>query len=57
MRTDVAADKSGVISNSVKAGLGASNRPRMGGLEATSIDPTLRIVVPYGSTRPGAPVG
>jgi transcriptional regulator with XRE-family HTH domain len=57
MRTDVSADKSGVISNSVKAGLGDSNRPRMGGLEATNIDPTLRIVVPYGSTRPGAPVG
>ena len=57
MRTDVSADKSGVISNSVKAGLGGSNRPRMGGLEATTIDPTLRIVVPYGSTRPGAPVG
>jgi transcriptional regulator with XRE-family HTH domain len=57
MRTDVSADKTGVISNSVKAGLGDSNRPRMGGLEATNIDPTLRIVVPYGSTRPGAPVG
>ena len=57
MRTDVSADKSSVISNSVKAGLGDSNRPRMGGLEATNIDPTLRIVVPYGSTRPGAPVG
>jgi len=57
MRTDVSADKSSVISNSVKAGLGGWNRPRMGGLEATNIDPTLRIVVPYGSTRPGAPVG
>lgn len=59
MRTDaVHDDKSGVISNSVKTGLGASNRPRMnGGLESTTIDPTLRIVVPYGSTRPGAPVG
>ena len=57
MRTDVSADKTGVISNSVKAGLGDSNRPQMGGLEATNIDPTLRIVVPYGSTRPGAPVG
>ena len=56
MRTDVAADKS-VLGNSVKTGLGGSNRARMGGLEATSIDPTLRIVVPYGSTRPGAPVG
>jgi len=56
MRTDGSEDKSGVISNPVKAGLGP-NRPRMGGLEATSIDPTLRIVVPYGSTRPGAPVG
>lgn len=58
IRTDlVAADKSGVISNSVKAGLGGSNRTRMGGMDATHIDPTLRIVVPYGSTRPGAPVG
>ena len=57
MRTDNRADKSSVISNSVKTGLGSSNRPRMGGLDATNIDPTLRIVVPYGSTRPGAPVG
>ena len=57
MRTDNRADKSSVISNSVKTGLGSSNRPRMGGLDATNIVPTLRIVVPYGSTRPGAPVG
>jgi len=57
MRTDVSADKSGVLSNSMENGLGASNRPRLGGLAATNIDPTLRIVVPYGSTRPGAPVG
>ena len=58
MRTDlVPADKSGVITNSVKAGLGASNRPRLGGLGGTNIDPSLRIVVPYGSTKPGAPVG
>jgi transcriptional regulator with XRE-family HTH domain len=58
MRTDVSsADKSGVIRNSVKAGLVASNRPRMGGMDATHIDPSLRIVVPYGSTKPGAPVG
>ncbi len=58
MRTDsVAADKRSVISNSVKTGMGASNRPRTGGIDALNIDPTLRIVVPYGSTRPGAPVG
>jgi DNA-binding Xre family transcriptional regulator len=56
MRTDVG-DKGGVITNSVKTGLGGSNRPRVSGLESTTIDPTLRIVVPYGSTRPGAPVG
>jgi predicted transcriptional regulator len=63
MRTDVVpadkstADKSSVITNSVKAGMGSSNRPRPGSMGSTSIDPTLRIVVPYGSTRPGAPVG
>ena len=58
MRTDsVAADKRSVISNSVKTGMGASNRPRPGGIDTLNIDPTLRIVVPYGSTRPGAPVG
>jgi len=56
MRTDVSADKGG-ITNSVTAGLGGSNRQRLSGLESTTIDPTLRIVVPYGSTRPGAPVG
>jgi transcriptional regulator with XRE-family HTH domain len=58
MRTElVTADKSGVITNSLKAGLGNSNRPRLGGMDNTHIDPSLRIVVPYGSTRPGAPVG
>ena len=58
MRTDlVPADKSGVITNSVKAGLGGSNRSRLGGIDTAHIDPTLSIVVPYGSTRPGAPVG
>jgi len=58
MRTDlVTADKSGVITNSVKAGLCASNRPRSGGMGGINIDPSLRIVVPYGSTKPGAPVG
>lgn len=58
IRTDVLpADKSGVISNSIKTGLGGSNRARLGGMNATNIDPSLRIVVPYGSTKPGAPVG
>jgi DNA-binding Xre family transcriptional regulator len=56
MRTDVG-DKSGVIGNAMKTGLGGTHRPRLGGMESTKIDPTLRIVVPYGSTRPGAPVG
>jgi len=57
MRTDlVPADKSGVITNSVKTGMGASNR-RLDSMRSTQIDPTLRIVVPYGSTKPGAPVG
>jgi len=56
MRTDVSADK-GAITNSVTAGIGGPNRQRLSGLESTTIDPTLRIVVPYGSTRPGAPVG
>ena len=57
MRTDTPAEKSSAITNSVKTGLGAPNRQRLSGLESTTIDPTLRIVVPYGSTRPGAPVG
>ena len=60
MRSDVpvaagtASNKSLVITNSTKPGLGDSNRRRSGGLD---LDPTLRIVLPYGSTRPGAPVG
>jgi hypothetical protein len=37
--------------------MGGSNRPRAGSMDTTKIDPSLRIVVPYGSTRPGAPVG
>jgi len=57
MRTDAPGDKSGVMRHSVTAGLESASRQRMSGLESTNIDPTLRIVVPYGSTRPGAPVG
>ena len=58
MRTDVATvDKSRVVTNSVKAGSVAANRPRPDGMHGMMIDPSLRIVVPYGSTRPGAPVG
>ena len=55
MRTDapVDMDKSGVITNSTKPGIGDSNRPRTGGLD---LGRTLRIVLPYGSSRPGAPV-
>jgi len=57
MRTElVTADKGGLVANSVKAGLGG-NIPRHGGMDKTLIDPSLRIVVPYGTTRPGAPVG
>ena len=65
MRSDLpvasgaASNKSSVVTNSTKPGLGNSNRgdsnrPRSTGLD---LDPTLRIVLPYGSTRPGAPVG
>jgi len=60
MRSDVpvaagtASNKSSVITNSTKPGISDSNRPRSGGLDLV---PTLRIVLPYGSTRPGAPVG
>jgi len=60
MRSDLpvasgtASNKSSVVTNSTKPGLGDSNRPRSTGLD---LDPTLRIVLPYGSTRPGAPVG
>ena len=55
IRTDAPADmdKSGVITNSTKPGIGDSNRPRTGGLD---LGRTLRIVLPYGSSRPGAPV-
>ena len=55
MRTDAPADmdKSGVITNSTKPGIGDSNRPRTAGLD---LGRTLRIVLPYGSSRPGAPV-
>ncbi len=49
-----AQSKSSVVTNSTKPGLSNSNRARSGGLD---LDPTLRIVLPYGSTRPGAPVG
>ena len=60
MRSDLpvasgaASNKSSVVTNSAKPGLGDSNRRRSAGLD---LDPTLRIVLPYGSTRPGAPVG
>ena len=58
MRTEPAvADKARVLTNSMKAGMVSANRPRLSSMEATNIDPMLRIVVPYGSTRPGAPVG
>jgi transcriptional regulator with XRE-family HTH domain len=49
-----AQSNSSVVTNSTKPGLSNSNRARSGGLD---LDPTLRIVLPYGSTRPGAPVG
>ncbi len=62
--TGTASNKSSVVTNSTKPGLsdshradanrGDANRPRSGVLD---LDPTLRIVLPYGSTRPGAPVG
>ena len=59
MRTDlVPADKSTIITNSVKNGpRWSSNLRRLDSMDSTHIDPTLRIVVPYGATRPGAPVG
>ena len=55
MRTDAPGDtdKSRVITNSTKPGIGDSNRPRTGSLD---LGRTLRIVLPYGSSRPGAPV-
>jgi len=31
--------------------------PAVASLAGSKIDPSLRIVVPYGATRPGAPVG
>lgn len=58
MRIDAVPSKRAVVSNSVKAGMGASNRERrsLPSLKDTRIDPDLRIVVPYDATRPGAPV-
>lgn len=57
MRTDQVPDKRAVVANSVKAGMGASNRDRrVQSMRDTRIDPDLRIVVPYDATRPGAPV-
>ncbi len=58
MRTESLSDKRAVVANSVKAGMGASNRDRRSTatMKGTSIDPGLRIVVPYDTTRPGAPV-
>jgi transcriptional regulator with XRE-family HTH domain len=58
MRTESLADKrAAVVSNSLKTGLGGSNRDRRvaPSMKDTRIDPDLRIVVPY-ATRPGAPV-
>ncbi len=60
MRTDtVVSDKQAVVANSIKTGMGGSNRGRgvAPGMKDTRIDPDLRIVVPYDATRPGAPVG
>lgn len=58
MRTDSVPSKRAVVANSVKTGMGASNRERRTSpsLSATRIDPDLRIVLPYDTTRPGAPV-
>ncbi|WP_395728906.1 helix-turn-helix domain-containing protein [Nakamurella sp.] len=57
MRTGPVPDKRAVVANSVKTGMGASNRERrVPSMSQTRIDPELRIVVPYDATRPGAPV-
>ena len=57
MRTVSLPDKR-VVSNSIKTGMGGSNRDRrvVATMKDTRIDPELRIVVPYDGTRPGAPV-
>ena len=41
------------LTASASLGIGTIAAPYV----ARADDPTLRIVVPYGSTRPGAPVG
>ncbi|HEY5878790.1 MAG TPA: helix-turn-helix transcriptional regulator [Nakamurella sp.] len=57
MRTVSLPDKRAVVANSVKPGMGGSNRDRrVATMKDTRIDPELRIVVPYDGTRPGAPV-
>ncbi len=56
MRTERSAAAKNVIANSTKAGLSAA-RAGVGSLAGSKIDPSLRIVVPYGATRPEAPVG
>jgi transcriptional regulator with XRE-family HTH domain len=57
MRTVGLPDKR-MVSNSIKTGMGGSNRDRraVATMKDTRIDPELRIVVPYDGTRPGAPV-
>ncbi|ACV79155.1 helix-turn-helix domain-containing protein [Nakamurella multipartita] len=62
MRTVSVADKRAVVTNSIKAGMGSSNRERRidgsikESMKDTRIEPEFRIVVPYDGTRPGAPV-
>ncbi len=57
MRVERLAGAKNVLANSTKAGLSASKSAQAGSLAGSRIDPTLRIVVPYGATRPEAPVG
>ena len=62
MRTVSVADKRAVVTNSIKVGMGSSNRERRidgsikESMKDTRIEPEFRIVVPYAGTRPGAPV-
>jgi len=57
MRTVSMPGKRAVVANSIKPGMGGSNRDRrVATMKDTRIDPDLRIVVPYDGTRPGAPV-
>jgi transcriptional regulator with XRE-family HTH domain len=51
------ADQHDLRADSAKAQVLAGRTTQAGSLAGSKIDPSLRIVMPYGATRPEAPVG